>query len=276
MRVSHCLNCDRALGEDVLYCPNCGQSRNVHRFTLANFFHEGFHAFTHTDKGIFHLLKSLATRPGTTAREYIKGKRKKYFNPFTFFLILMGIFVLSNNYFKKSTPERQPDPQVLQRIPTAEGKAKYVATMHRAHNSTVLFKKHGNIVAMIAIPFFSLFSWLFFRRKGFNYAEHLTSNMMFVAFSNMVFTFVIFPLAGLLSPTASFLITMLALVFQALYFGWAFNGLLQLKTTGQRIKSFSVSILTVILWMIFTMTLTAIYVYQSADFYQFFSRMGRG
>jgi hypothetical protein len=57
----------------------------VHRITLKHFFHEVFHAFTHTDKEIFHLLKSLATRPGSTARQYVLGKRQSYFNPFTVF-----------------------------------------------------------------------------------------------------------------------------------------------------------------------------------------------
>jgi hypothetical protein len=273
MENSHCLNCNAHLDNAVKFCSQCGQNKNVHRFTMYNFFHEGFHAFTHTDKGIFHLLKSLALRPGTTAREYITGKRKKYFNPFTFFLILMGIFVLSNNYFKKETVQKEPDANVLQRIPTAEGKAKYIAIMKRANNISVVFKKHGNVVAMIAVPFISLFTWLFFRRKGFNYAEHLTANMMFVAFSNLVFTLVIFPLTALVNPTTSFIITMLALLLQALYFAWGLNGFLQLRTAGQRFKSISVSLLIIILWAAFTMLASAIYIYQSKDFYQFFSRM---
>lgn len=276
MENGHCLNCNALLGHDNKFCSQCGQSRNVHRFTMYNFFHEGFHAFTHTDKGIFHLLKSLALRPGTTAREYITGKRKKYFNPFTFFLILMGIFVLSNNYFKKETVQKQPDAKVLERIPTQQGKVNYVAVMKRANTVNQVFRKHGNIVAMIAVPFISLFSWLFFRRRGFNYAEHLTANMMFVAFSNLVFTVVIFPLASLVSPSTSFIITLLALILQALYFAWALNGFLQLTTAGQRFKSIAVSLLIIILWAVFTMLVSAIYIYQSKEFFQFFSRMKGG
>lgn len=273
MEGNACLNCNGQLRSDAKFCPQCGQSRNVHRFTMANFFHEVFHAFTHTDKGIFHLLKSLALQPGTTAREYIKGKRKSYFNPFTFFLILMGIFVLSNNFFNKEFTERAPDAKVLQRIPTQKGKDKYLAIMKRANTSSKIFRKNGNVVAMIAVPFISFFTWIFFRRRGFNYAEHLTANMMFVAFSNLVFTLLIFPLAGLLSPGMSALMSAFAMILQVVYFTWALNGFLQLATMGQRFKSAAVSLLSIAMWAVFSLLATAIYIYQSIDFYQFFTRM---
>ena len=93
MKVSHCSNCNALARTDDKYCSKCGQEIHVHRFTLGHIFHEFFHAFTHADKGIFYLLKELLVKPGTVAREYIGGKRKKYFNPFTFFLILAGLFV---------------------------------------------------------------------------------------------------------------------------------------------------------------------------------------
>ena len=272
MDTSHCLNCNKTLEEQVKFCPECGQSRNVHRFTMANFIHEGFHAFTHTDRGIFHLLKELALRPGTTARSFIRGKRKSYFNPFTFFLILMGVFVLSNSYFKKERRVAEPSARVLQNIPTEEGKKKYLITMDRVNKSAGFFNKHGNVVAMIAVPFISMFTFLFFRRKGFNYAEHLTANMMFVAFSNLIFTLIIFPLSGLVEPDKRYVFTALAMLLQVLYFGWALNGFLDLKKAGARTKSFLVSLLAIILWAIFSVSMMAVYIYQSGDFYQFFTK----
>lgn len=272
MDTSNCLNCNSTLEPGAKFCRECGQSSNVHRFTMANFFHEGFHAFTHTDKGIFHLLKALATRPGTTAREYITGKRKKYFNPFTFFLILMGVFVLSNNYFKKEIRVIEPDAKVLQRIATPGGKQHYITMMKRVNKSSSFFRKHGNVAAMIAVPFISLFTWLFFRRRGLNYAEHLTANMMFVAFSNLVFTLIIFPLSGLFETNKTYFFTMIAMLLQAVYFAWGLNGFLQLTTRGQRTKSFLVALLAIFFWAVFSVTLMAVYVYQSWDFYQFFTR----
>lgn len=274
MNHSNCLNCGAPQLESQHFCGQCGQGYHIHRFTLRNFFHEAFHAFTHTDKGIFHLLKCLATQPGTTAREYIRGRRKYYFNPFTFFLILMTVFVLSNNFFKKEIALREPNATVLNRIPTQAGKEKYLTMMERGNNANVFFRKHGNIVAMIAIPFISLFTWLAFRRRGFNYAEHLTANMMFVAFSNLIFTLIVFPLAGYLgNGQMPAWITPLAMVLQALYFGWALNGFLQLHNTGQRVRSFVTSFIVIILWAAFSVTMMAVYIYRSWEFYKFFQYM---
>lgn len=99
MLATNCLNCKTDLGQGQQFCSACGQKSNTHRLSLAHFLHEGFHAMTHADKGIFHLLKCLTIRPGSTAREYLSGRRKAYFNPFTFFLLIMGVFVFLNIYF---------------------------------------------------------------------------------------------------------------------------------------------------------------------------------
>jgi Protein of unknown function (DUF3667) len=273
MHSSSCLNCNNSLQPADKFCSYCGQNASVHRFTLRNFFHEGFHAVTHTDKGIFHLLKCLATKPGTTAREYIMGKRKKYFNPFTFFLIMMGVFVFSNNYFSAPLKKVEPDPRIMQRMPP-EAKQKYTATMQRVNTANTVFRKNGNVVAMIAVPFITLFTWLFFRRRGFNYGEHLTANMMFVAFSNLIFTILIFPLHTIFkSGSMMFVIAIIGMLLQALYFTWSMNGFLQLKTASHRFKSFAVSFTCILLWALFSMTAMAIYIYQSRDFYKFFTRM---
>ncbi|MDB5203614.1 MAG: hypothetical protein JWQ27_3023 [Ferruginibacter sp.] len=255
------------------FCPACGQKTDTHRLTMPHFSHELFHAFTHTDKSIFQLLKQLATRPGTTAREYIQGKRVSYFNPFTFFLILMGLFVFSNMYFKPPMEKREPDPRVLQYMPNAQAKAQYISMMHRVNNAMTVFQKHGNVVAMIAVPFFSLFTWAFFRRKKYNYAEHLTANMLFIAFSNLIFTIVIFPLQAMIHGPAQNVFIIGAMLLQAVYIAWSLNGFLLLAPGWPRVKSFAVSLFCVGLWLLFSLTVMALYIYQNGDFYKFFGRM---
>ena len=273
MHTPNCLNCDQVLEPGKRFCPNCGQKAAVHRITMQHFFHEVFHAFTHADKGIFHLLKCLATKPGSTTRNYITGKRQAYFNPFTFFLILMGIFVLSNNYFKPAPKKVELNAQAMQHMPPG-AKAKYMGLISRVNKATTIFRKHGNVVAMVAVPFISFFTWIFFRRRGFNYAEHLTANMMFVAFSNLIFTIIVFPLQAIFKTgSGMFLVVMLGMILQMLYFMWGLNGFLLLRTASQRFKSFWVSFLSVLLWAIFSMIVMAVYIYQDWDFYKFFVRM---
>lgn len=269
-----CLNCRTALDHGENFCPACGQNAKTHRISLKHFFHEVFHAVTHADKGIFHLLTCLAVRPGTTAREYLEGRRKTYFNPFTFFLLAIGAFVFLNIYFNPPRQPIRPDEKVLARIPSEFGRQKYIATMSRADRVQRFTRNNGNIMAMIAVPYISLLTWLFFRKRGFNYAEHLTANMMFITFSNLFFAMLIFPLQAWARGTpAGALLTALGLILQALYLGWSLNGFLQLRSMVSRLKSFGVSLLAILVWVVFTLLAMAIYIYQSWDFYKFFTRM---
>lgn len=272
--MEHCLNCGEELTTEDRFCPKCAQKAHTHRLTLAHFFHEFFHAFTHTDKGILHLLKALALRPGTVAREYVAGKRKKYFNPFTFFLIIMGVFVFTGTVFRKSDIAIRPDEQVLRRIPSEEGRQQYIATMQRVENVRNFTNKHGNVIAMVAIPFLSILTWLFFRGMGYNYAEHLTANMLFITFSNLLFALIVFPLAAALKGgTGLGMVYLFAFLIQALYLSWGLNGFLQLKSVGERARSLGVSFSGILLWVLLSQVAFAVYIYQSWNFPQYFTRM---
>ncbi|HRD56577.1 MAG TPA: hypothetical protein PK504_00945 [Ferruginibacter sp.] len=67
-----CQNCNNEFNGE--FCNQCGQ-KIVHRITMPHLWHDLIHAFTHADKGFFHLLIALFKKPGAVAREYIlEGK----------------------------------------------------------------------------------------------------------------------------------------------------------------------------------------------------------
>ncbi len=273
MHQANCLNCESSLQGDGKFCPACGQKTETHRLTLGHFFHEFFHAFTHTDKGIFHLLKGLATKPGVVAREYIEGKRKKYFNPYTFFLIMMGIYVLSNQFFSGDT-KPAPVPVGILKIPNEKAKANAIAMFERGQKIRAFANKNGNMLSMVAIPTIAFVFWLAYRKRRYNYAEHLTANLMFTTFANLAFTLIVFPIQNLAKGTGLEAGSIaIGLLLQMIYYSWSYSGLLQIKTFGGVAKTFLISFLGILVWTIIWMTLMAIYIYQSWDFYQFFVRM---
>jgi hypothetical protein len=49
------------------------------------------HALAHMDHSVFSLVRVLFIRPGYVAREYVDGKRKRYFGPFAFLVIVVGL-----------------------------------------------------------------------------------------------------------------------------------------------------------------------------------------
>jgi len=275
MKVSHCSNCNALARTDDKYCSKCGQESHVHRFTLGHIFHEFFHAFTHADKGIFYLLKELLSKPGTVAREYIGGKRKKYFNPFTFFLILAGLFVLSNTFFSPVNVSHNPAiPVSVQNMPDSLKKTEVIDMIKRGANVRYFTSKYGNILAMIAVPFFALFFWLIYYKRQYNYAEHFVANVFFVSFSNLAFTFLAFPLEALAKNTPWLpIVPSIGLAIQIIYYTYAYKGFMQQSGIVGTAKVFLQSFIAVVLWVVLTMMAMAIYIYQNSHFIDFFSRM---
>jgi hypothetical protein len=277
MDVNQCLNCDTHLSKTQNFCSTCGQAASTHRFTVFSFFHEGFHAATHADKGIFHLLKELAIRPGVVAREYIEGKRKKYFNPFTFFLLLMALFVSAQTLLSsRTTTVEKGVPASITQIRDPQLKETMIIRYHRGMEARAFTAKNGNILAMFAIPLFALYFWLIFYRREYNYPEHLVASLLFVTFANLAFTLVVVPLQLALkgSPWGIWM-PMVGFLLQAFYLTIAYKGMMKLKGFWSVSKMALLSVIAILLWAILSASAIAIYVVRSIHFYEYFTHMGR-
>ena len=173
-----CKNCENSF--EGKYCPNCSQKADTHRFTIKHFGHEFFHAFTHADKGIFFLMKELFIRPGTVAREFNAGKRKKYFNPITYLLLVMALQIyLSqktgiNTYYLEEI-QKQTQTEIVG--PAAEYEK--TAELMKVVEQQIL--EHSKIVNFLFLPILAFFTWGMFRRAGCNYAEVLVLDVLWIA-----------------------------------------------------------------------------------------------
>lgn len=269
----YCINCSNFLDHNDKFCSACGQKAVIHKLTIGHIFHEVFHAITHTDKSIFSLIGNLARRPGKVAADYAAGKRKKYFNPFTFFVLCIGFFVLSNNIFKAYGQVQEPDPTIIASLPTEEAKKNYITLIQRLGNTSKFLQKNTNIIAMVAIPFFSLLTFSMLRRKKWNYAEHLVANILFISFANLIFTLIALPLMGMtVGTTLYFIILFSALFIQIIYIAAAhyqFQGAVRKR---YYLRTFATWFLAILLWNIVIMTATMLYIFRS-DFFNALSRM---
>ena len=175
--MSSCSNCEAPLKADFKVCPNCGQKTHLHRFTLGHIFHEIFHAVTHTDKGILYLIKHMTLYPGVAAREYVlENKRKRYFNPFTFLILVLGLTVFTNSIFHPYSKRIQ---DVSNEFKTEKKKQKYNKILQRQKEAIHFIESRNNLVTFMALPIIAFIFWLFFRKTGVNYAEHLVANIFF-------------------------------------------------------------------------------------------------
>lgn len=149
------------------YCAQCGQSPYKGKLTFKRAMHDFFHAVTNVERGFTHTVIRMTTSPGYVIKDFLDGKTRPYFFPAryafilvtisTLILIKTGIFDMSQNTFYD-----QGEMSDTQRI----------ATEQIQH----YIKQFLNFFVLIQLPFNTLVSWLLFRRRGYNFAEHFVAN----------------------------------------------------------------------------------------------------
>ena len=196
-----------------LYCNRCGQ-KAAHRLDVKHVVHEAVHVFTHADKGIFPLIPAVLFRPGLVALDYVQGKRKRYFSIFQYLLIIVGIAT----YIVTKTHWIGEEDRIL-----GAGRAAPSQVLVVQKEVTGLVQHYFNLFLFVMIPVFALFSWLFFRAKGYNYAENFVLQVAVQAQLHTYSVLLIFPLMALLGGRGQGVIIPVALII-----------LLACHTTGNR------------------------------------------
>ncbi|MES2828257.1 MAG: DUF3667 domain-containing protein [Bacteroidota bacterium] len=252
---------------DHKFCSTCGQStHNPIRITLGHIFHEVVHVVTHTDKGFFFLIKELVVQPGKTIKEFLSGKRKKYFSPFSFFFIIIGLYVLSNSIFKpfnatvlvENSTEQVKYPANLK---TEKQKEKYERIMARRDRAMTFMNTRTNLVLCVSTPFIAFIMFLMFKRKMF-YAEHLVVMMFVNAFLILITLFVFSPLMVLTSNSILFfsLIPIMLLVHIA-YIAVVYHSVLELDRSFKGyFKALGAATVAVGSWLILSMLIISGYI----------------
>ncbi len=89
-----CLNCGHPLDLSDIYCSYCSQLNTTKKPTLKDFFDEFFSNIFSYDSSFRQTLSTLVFKPGKITEEFVNGKRKKYANPFQFYLSISFIFFI--------------------------------------------------------------------------------------------------------------------------------------------------------------------------------------
>lgn len=265
-----CVNCNSPIIPGHQYCGKCGQKTHLHRLTWHDVTHDAIHYFTHADKGIFHLLVQLATRTGNVAKEFVQGKRKKYFPPLNFFLIVAAIYVFvftlsarpsEPGDFKKEYPE-------LNKIPDLKKRLEITQVYERASKAKVFMSKHSNGVAMLALPILAGIYWIFYRKGGYNYIEHLIANMYMNGFTLLCHVLIFLPLGWLINLKQLNITLIAFFIFQIIYNSIFYYRFLGLHSKFPKWKAFLVSFFGILFWAGLTGTLIRLYI--SNGFWGFF------
>lgn len=146
----NCRNCDAGIAVGQSYCGACGQKCGFHRLTLHEIGHDLVHALIHVDRSALSLLRMLLAQPGTVARSYVQGKRKRYFGPLSFLAVVVAA-ASAVNVLTGFRPIYSNSP-----------------------NAIVNFlQSHMNLLVFAEVPLLAAISRLLDLRGPFNLAEHL-------------------------------------------------------------------------------------------------------
>ena len=97
-RGTECRNCGHVLDMSDKYCPNCGQANSTKKLVLKDFLDEFLSNAFNYDSKLLKTLSTMLIRPGTITKDYIRGKRVTYTNPFRFLFSLAFLYLLMVSY----------------------------------------------------------------------------------------------------------------------------------------------------------------------------------
>jgi len=264
--MNNCLNCNRPLLEAQNFCSHCGQKAALKRLNLHDIWHDVVHYFTHADKGIFQLLKALTLQTGAVAREYVSGKRKKYFPPLNFFLIVAAVYVFIGSVFTSppaTTQKNNPSNTYNSAPATTRSQPSYKMSGKEA-NVGRFFAKYANFVAMFAAPFISLLIWLIYIRGPFNFTEHLVANLYLIGYTNLIRCLLWTPLLAILhvhpaTQWPNYVFAFFEVGYRSVFY-YQFIG--KFNTTG-KLQSAGLSVFIIIAW--WTLIASFIFIYMSIN-----------
>ena len=259
-----CPNCEFEVAPNFEYCPQCGQKANLHRLSLHDVLHDALHYFIHTDKGFIRLLKELIFKTGIVAKEYVSGKRKKYFPPLNFFLLVATIYVLISSMVAFHSPANalkgHPEINTIH-DPVQE---KYQLQIYERQERALHFiNKFSNIIAMAAVPLICLIYWICYIQGTYNYTEHLAGCMYMVGFTNLIYAVILVPISllmGVKQFNSSFPLALIFMIFQIIYNSIFYYRFIGNYSNASLAKAIAVSSLAVLFWFGFSGFLVAVYI----------------
>ncbi|MEO6745922.1 MAG: DUF3667 domain-containing protein [Caldimonas sp.] len=207
------MNCDAALPEGARFCPGCSQRADTARLSIGDMLRESMHSFLNIERGPLAMLRGLLTRPGRIARDYVDGRRRRYYGPFAMLVVLVGTATLMVNV------------------------AGYELLAHDGFGEATsdILQHHFNLLLLVQLPLLGALCAVVFRTDSLTLPEH----MVLVAYTlsmRTVVTMVTMPLALMLNASAAPTPAQVNGFWLAwyLYFAWAATQFY----TGRRVATF--------------------------------------
>lgn len=216
-----CKNCS----EEILlnFCGNCGQkkAKRIDRNYIKD---EIQYTVLHMNKGFFFSVKQILKAPGKTAREFVEGNRVNHYKPILLVFVVAGISAFLTNTFIHPI-------EVMEKYNEAHP-MKSAIDMN-AFNK-ILFN-YQSFVMLLTIPFMAFFTWLVFKKWGYNYYENVIINAYSLVFLLLLSIIFVLPLQYFFkeNPDMFMIIpTIVSTLLMIVVFPWFYINLFNKKSPG--------------------------------------------
>lgn len=93
----NCISCNFSHQEK--FCPNCGEKNGVKKISFKSLSTDTLSSITNMDKGFLYNVKALTLQPRKIITDFIAGKRKGIFNPISFLILALTMYVIVLTFF---------------------------------------------------------------------------------------------------------------------------------------------------------------------------------
>ncbi len=171
--------------------------RNIRRLSIPNLAAEVSEAFN-INKGFVRTFVGLSYQPAHIIKAYLGLERDLITSPVKYFLLIVGLALYAANatgYFQNLI-DFDEAIKIEGNVEDGEGNEKKIEgekvmqAFKDAYNN--YFIQYQNVWSIITIVTNALFSFLFFRKSGFNFIEHTVINTYVFVHSYVVFFITLF------------------------------------------------------------------------------------
>ena len=203
------------------YCPRCGQSASVGRFSFKKAMQHFLNVWGMGNRSMFRSLRDLVLRPGYMIRDYLSGMQSAYFPPFKMFFVFVAISLLVEHGLSFDVEEKrehtfEPQTEVVQQNQQEKNEHLLLSIVDRfTTKMDSLREKNPAIFSLLALM---LFSWPLF------FFLHKTPKIPDLRFSEFIVvlvytsnTYTIFSIVGDLLDSDLLRLIAVIMVFVALH-----------------------------------------------------------
>jgi len=264
-----CKNCKSSLRDVDGFCSNCGARIIDERISFRFLFKEFLDKVLSVDNKLLNTFLHLFTKPEVVIDGFIKGVRKKYYNPVSYLLVsitLSGIYL----YFLKDVALETLG------VSSGSGSGNPFESPEFTKQFIDIFSDYQALFSVANIPIYGFVSWLvFLNKKKYNFYEHLII-YLYAASQIAILSFIVVVPIYFIDKEVSAIASLVMSAATFIYFGYVLIRLFKLTFFQFIIKTIYFSLISGFLFVIFSIATTvAIIFYMGPDYFNQFQPQNR-